>query len=195
MIDRWPNNKSPEPKLVGAGCFVPRFTSRAGGGSALFAKPSMRHTVYWSRLYLFPQFLAVVGLGAALFTYRTEMSAIIVVVAELMLAFVAAAYLRWLIVRKPVLTIDETGFTYHHARIPVIHWDDVVSAERRPRVERYAGGASSTCVREAWRIIRIRVRGKQDNVEWNISPMGLDTDSAKIYECIYSQMQQNHGRQ
>jgi hypothetical protein len=154
----------------------------------------MRLTVYWSRFYLFPQFLAVVALAAALFTYRTDRSAIILVVSELMLAFVAAAYLRWLIVRKPVLTIDEVGFIYHQARLPLIHWDEVVSVERRPRVERYASGASSTCVREAWRIIRIWVRGRPKNVEWNISPIGLDTDSAKIYECICSHLPQNIGK-
>jgi len=33
-------------------------------------------------------------------------------------ASVAVAYLRWMIVRKPVLTIAEAGFTYHQARLP-----------------------------------------------------------------------------
>ena len=154
----------------------------------------MRRTVYWSRLYLLPQFLAVVGLGVMLFTYRTNMPAIIWVGGELVFASVVVVYLRWMIVRKPVLTMDETGFTYHRARLPLIHWDDVVSVERRPRVERYAGGATSTCVREAWRTIRILVRGKQENVEWNISPLGLDTDSAKIYECIRSHLPQSIGK-
>lgn len=106
--------------------------------------------VYWSRPFLLSQLILMLGLDVVLFISRIEIPMVILAAGGIVFSAISIACLWCMILRKPVLTIDEAGFIYHRHRLPIVHWDDVLSVERLPRVQRGVENTSSS-LREAWR--------------------------------------------
>ena len=159
-------------------------------------RPNMRCIVHWSRLYLLAQLIGALGFGAVLFAYRSEVPAIVLGGLGIVWCPLTIALLWIAIARKPTLTIDERGITYHRGRLSRIDWSDILSAEQLPRVQRWPNGDTNSCLREAWRPIRLSVRGrKPDKGTITIHLFGMDADSAKIYECIQSHLPKPLSRQ
>lgn len=140
--------------------------------------------VYWSRPFLLSQLILMLGLDVVLFISRIEIPMVILAAGGIVFSAISIACLWCMILRKPVLTIDEAGFIYHRHRLPIVHWDDVLSVERLPRVQRGVENTSS-CLREAWRPIRLLIRDRgQGTTNITIHFFGMDADSVQIYECI-----------
>ena len=149
----------------------------------------MRLSVHYSRTYSSVMLIGMLAFGAVLFGFRARIPAVLLVVMGIVLCVVVTALLRSLISRKPVLSIDEAGIIDYRGRHTSISWQDVIAVERLARVQRLPNGYSHTFLREAWRPIQLLIRGGQsDSVKITIEFMGLDTDSAKVYDSILNHL-------
>ena len=173
-----------EPRVSGAGS-----TGLADGRGP---RSGRSNAVHYSRAYSLVMLAGVLGLGAVLWFSRSRLPAVALALSGMVLSFVIAALFRAIIGRKPVLIIDETGILYSRGWPSRIAWHDILSVERPPRVERSSTGEYHSFVREAWRPIRLRVRGvRADSGEVTIQFMGLDTDSADVLAWIRDHLRES----
>ncbi len=119
------------------------------------------------------------------------------------LAAVLLACLIGLLVRKPLLRVDETGIAYHPKRFPKIDWADVLDVERVPLIEPTPDGLINH-LKDGWRPVNIFVVGSNkylrrlpaalrqrqsvdagtDAVRFQFAFVGRALASAEVYECI-----------
>ena len=113
------------------------------------------------------------------------------------------ACLVGLLVKQPLLRVDETGIAYHPKRFPKIEWADVLDVERVPLIEPTPDGLINH-LREDWRPVNIFVTGSDkylrrlpatmrqrqnvdkmtDAVRFRFAFVGRSPASAEVYECI-----------
>jgi len=137
----------------------------------------------------------VVSFGTVLWLSRSRLPAVFLVPFEAVVFIVIAALLYSVISRKPVLTMDETGILYSRGGASRIPWRDILSVERLARVQRSSNGEYHTFIREAWRPIRLQIRGaRSDAAEITITFMGLDTDSAVVFDWIRDYMRKSEAK-
>lgn len=122
----------------------------------------MRFVAFHSKLWSFG-LLAFVGMFAAIIgRFWQEMPLVPQILFVLLVGLAVVAIIAQLASGRPRLQIDEDGVACYRPFYGTICWEDILSAERAPRVEKqtFRGRTQyrmSFC--EAWRPIDLTVRG------------------------------------
>ena len=163
-----------------------------------------RCSVYPSKSYALMMLAILLGFGALTGLFRPVMPGFVQVFFAILVGTGIMGVLYSLLSRKLVLSVDETGIVYFPRWYPKFEWQDVVGVERMSRVEQETDGSIGSCVSDSWRPIRVVVRGREkylqripkimqfgllsceepDCLNVMIEFAGLDTGSAKVFECI-----------
>ena len=166
----------------------------------------MNCTVYTSKLYSAAMLVLLAALAAmfAWFFRHGSVPFVFKGVTALFLGAGTTALIYSLVTNKPVVTIDETGIYYRRSLYKAIAWSDVVAIERLPKVRRTSDGYQS-CLRDAWRPLRLTVRNPDkylhkfqqtgrrvlasmvkdpDHIQLEIEFMGLTPGSDVVEHCI-----------
>ena len=153
------------------------------------------HAVRRSRAHALALLIGMACLGAVIWFSCSRLPAVVLAPLGLALSIVPAVLLYRLISHKPVLTLDETGILYPRGGPSRIAWRDILSVERLARVQRLPNGEYHSYIREAWRPIRLQIRGaRSEDGEITIAFMGLDTDSAEVFDWIREYLRNSDGQ-
>ncbi len=108
-----------------------------------------------------------------------------------------------LLLRKPIIRVDEKGVAYHPRALPRIVWEDVAGVDRAPLVEPTVDGVVYHG-EDGWRPVLVVLRDGDKYLRWLPSALesgllveraprrvcfridftGLSPASAKVYDCI-----------
>lgn len=152
------------------------------------------HAVRRSRAYALVLLIGMACLGAVIWFSCARLPAVVLAPLGLALSVVPAVLLCRLVSHRPVLTMDETGILYPRWGPSPIAWRDILSVERLARVQRLPNGEYHSYIREAWRPIRLQIRSaRSEDGEITIAFMGLDTDSAEVFDWIREHLRYSDG--